>query len=286
MNVSSDRKLFSPRKLLSGVAGLILMAAPLLTAMPTAAAAGEPYGPPDDVAAYQAYAQQYAQPPHIARPVPPSEYPGQPNYVRRNQMESQLDYAQAQYNRARQAGDRAAARHWKKEIKHLKRELSERRRREGSGYGTTYPPPRQPYYGPPPSAYAPQSPEYPVPRSAYAQPYPPNMPPSGYAYPGAAPMPYGPSGYSPSAGYPNTAVAASPYGAPGATGPTGGLGTLLGPLLGTGAMPSAQQAGYPQAGYPATAAPAPPYGAPAASSPMGNVINSLIASMRGSGSGP
>jgi hypothetical protein len=53
MSVSSARKAFS-RRILSGVAGLILIAAPLMVT----AAAADPYNTPDDVAAYQAYTRQ------------------------------------------------------------------------------------------------------------------------------------------------------------------------------------------------------------------------------------
>ena len=49
MNVSSVRKAFS-RRILSGVAGLILITGPLMVT----AAAADPYNTPNDVAAYQA----------------------------------------------------------------------------------------------------------------------------------------------------------------------------------------------------------------------------------------
>ena len=115
MNVSSARKSFS-RRIFSGVAGLILIASPIMVT----AAAADPYNSPDDVAAYQAYtAQHYGQP-----MPPPGQYTAPPNYAQRNQLEAQLNYAEAQYNRAQQSGDWRAAKHWKKQIKHLRRELS------------------------------------------------------------------------------------------------------------------------------------------------------------------
>ena len=128
MNVSSVRKAFS-RRILSGVAGLILITGPLMVT----AAAADPYNTPNDVAAYQAYTGQG----QYGQPMPPSgPYPAPLNYAQRNQLEAQLNYAEAQYNRAQQAGDRGAAKHWKKQIKHLRRELSGGGHQEGPGYGT------------------------------------------------------------------------------------------------------------------------------------------------------
>lgn len=260
MNVSSARKAFSHR-ILSCVAGLILIAAPLMVT----AAAADPYNIPDDVAAYQAYTGhgQYGQ------PMPPAgHYLARLDYAQRNQLEARLDYAEAQYNRARQAGDSGAAKHWKKQIKHLRRELSSGSRQErpgyGSGYGTRdYMLPQEPY-GPPALAYGPQ---YPPPGTAYAQPYPPaGYPPTGYPNAGS-PYPYGASG------------------APGQTGSTSGLGSLLGPLLGGGGAPSAAPyAGYPQAGYPNAAAGS-PYGAPGATGQMGG-LGSLLGPLLGGQTAP
>jgi hypothetical protein len=255
MNVCSARKFLSRRNILSGLAGLALMA----TSM--SAAAGEPYYPPNDIAAYQA--AQYGQP----MPAPP-QYPAPSgSYARRNQLVAQLNYAEGQYNQARQAGNRQAAKYWRKDIKHLRRELSGEGHGPGLGYGApAYLPPQQPLYAPPASAYAQPMREYGPPSGpAYAQPYAPTTPPYGYA---SAP----PAGY-PSAGYAG-AAAASPYGAPAASGSAGGLSSLLGPLLGAGSAPSA-------AGYPNSAAGS-PNGAPAATGSMGAIMNSLMGSMRGS----
>jgi hypothetical protein len=279
MNVSAALNFFSRRNLVSGVAGLILMVATILPAIPTAAIAGDPYDSPDDAAAYQAYTAQYGRP-----MPPPPQYFERPDYAPRGQLEAQLNYAEAQYDRARQAGDRAAAKHWKKDIKHLRRELYGEGRAEGPGYGApAYMPPQGPSYGPPASAYAPPTREYAPPGPAYAQPYPSMMPPYGYA--GAPPAPYPPAGYPPS-GYPNGA-GASIYGAPGATGSMGGLSSLLGPLLGTGAAPPAAPyppAGYPQAGYPGAAAGS-PYGVPATTGSMGG-LSSLLGPLLGGRSTP
>ena len=118
MNVSFARRIFS-RRILSVSAGLILIAAPILAT----AAAADPYHDPDDVAAYQAYTAQYGQP-----MPPPGRYPAPPNFADRNQLEARLNYAESQYAQARRAGDERAAKHWKKQIKHLSRELS------GGGY--------------------------------------------------------------------------------------------------------------------------------------------------------
>jgi hypothetical protein len=267
MSVSSARKSFS-RRIFSGVAGLILVASPIMVT----AAAADPYNSPDDVAAYQAYtAQHYAQP-----MPPPGQYTAPPNYAQRNQLEAQLNYAEAQYNRAQQSGDWGAAKHWKKQIRHLRRELSGEGGLGygyGSGYGAPgYMPPQEPYDPPasayvPPSGYGPPTQQYPPPGPAYAQPYPP-------------------TGYPPT-GYPNGA-AASPYGAPsvsGQTGSMGGLSSLLGPLFGGGAASSAAPyAGYPQAGYPNAAAGS-AYGAPGATGSMGG-LGSLLGPLFGGRSTP
>jgi hypothetical protein len=262
MNVSSVRKVFS-RRMLSGVAGLILITGPLMVT----AAAADPYNTPNDVAAYQAYTGQG----QYGQPMPPSgPYPAPLNYAQRNQLEAQLNYAEAQYNQAQQAGDRGAAKHWKKQIKHLRRELSGGGHQEGSSYGSgygtrDYMPPQGPY-GPPPSAYGPQ---YPPPGAAYAQPYPPaGYPPTGYPN-GGSPYPYGAPG------------------APGQTGSMGGLGSLLGPLLGGGGAPSAGSyppGGYPQAGYPNAAAGS-PYAAPGATGQMGG-LGSLLGPLLGGRTAP
>jgi hypothetical protein len=259
MNVSSALKFFSRRSLVSGVVGLILTAAPFLMAT---AAAGDPYEPPNDVAAYQSYTAGTAQ---SGQPMPsPAE---------RNRLEARLNYAEAQYARAREVGDRGAAKHWKRNIKHLTRELSAADRAEGSGYGA---PAYLPFQGPYNASAGP----------AYPQPYPPTMPP--YGYPGAPAALYPSAGYPPSGypAYPNGAGAFS-YGTPGATGSTGGLSSLLGPLLGGGSALSAApypSAGYPQAGYPGAAAGS-PYGAPAATGSMGG-LSSLLGPLLGGGSIP
>jgi hypothetical protein len=260
MNVSSARKGFS-RRILFGVAGLIFVAAPLTVT----AAAADPYQPPDDTAAYQAYTGrgQYGQP-----MPPPGQYLAPVDYAQRNQLEERLNYAEEQYERAQQAGDRGAAKHWRKQIKHLRRELSGEGHQEGPGYGSGYGtrdylPPQGPY-GPPVSAYGPQ---YTPPGAAYTQPYPP-------------------AGYPPT-GYPN---AGSPYsygtpGAPGQTGSMGGLSSLLGPLLGGGGAPSAAPyGGYPQAGYPNAGAGS-PYGAPGAAGQMGG-LGSLLGPLLGGQTAP
>ncbi len=285
MNVSSARNRFSRQTILSGLAGLILMAAPIMVT----AAAADPYDPPNDVAAYQAYTaqnEQYGQP----MPPPPGQYPGGPNYAQRHQLEVQLNYAERQYNQARQAGNEPAAKHWKREIKHLRRELSGGGHAEGPGYGApAYMQPQGPPYPPPASAYAPPASAYASPMqeyapsgSGYAQPYPSAAyPPSGYpnaGVPGYA-QPYPAAEYPPSS-YPNGA-AASPYGAPGATG-SGGLSSLLGPLFGGGSAPSA--APYPQAGYPNAAAGS-PYGTPTSTGAMGG-LGSLLGPLFGARSAP
>jgi hypothetical protein len=260
MNVSSAPKAVA-RRILSGVAGLILIAAPLMVT----AAAADPYDTPGDVAAYQAYGQaQYGQ------PMPPSgQYPA-PSYAQRNQLEAQLNYAEAQYNRAQQAGDWGAAKHWKKQIKHLRRELSGGGHQEGPGYGSGYGapssmPPMGPSYSPPGSAYEPPMQGYPPPGQgqAYGQPYPPaGYPPTGYPNSGSA-YQYGATG------------------APGQAGSTGGLSSLLGPLFGGGGAPAGAP-GYPQAGYQNPAAGS-PYGAPGSSGQMGSMggLGSLLGPLLG-----
>jgi len=219
------------RGILSALAGLILVAAPLI--------AGVASADPDDIAAYQAYTSQRGYPPS-APYTAPTLCPAP-----RNELQARLNYAEAQYQQARQAGDQGAAKHWRKQIKHLSRELYGERHAEGPGYGppAMMPPGGQPY-GPPPAFYGPPAQPYPAPGYAQ-QPYPPaGYPAAGYA------SGYPPTGYHPAAGY--------PYGAPAATGSMGGLSSLLGPLMGGGAAPSA--APYP--GYPQS-----PNGA--ASSPLG-----------------
>ncbi len=250
------------RQILSGVAGLIMIAAPLVVAT---GAAADPYNTPDDVAAYQAYTgqRQYSQYP---QPMPPpGQYPP-PSYAQRNQLEAQLNYAEAQYNRAQHAGDFSAAKHWKKQIKHIKRELSGGGHHGGPGYSSGYGAPgympaQGPSYAPPGSAYVPPMQGYPpsMQGQAYAQPYPP-------------------------AGYPPTSYPGGGYGAPGApgqAGSTGGLSSLLGPLFGGGA-PSASPGGYPQAGYPNAAAGS-PYGAPGSSGQTGSMgaLGSLLGPLLG-----
>jgi hypothetical protein len=276
MNISPARKFLPRRSILCGVAGLVLTAFPMLMALSTSAAAGEPSYPPDDIAAYQSaqYGQPYGQP---MPPPPQYQYPGSSgSYARHNQLMAQLNYAEAQYNQARQSGNRQAAKYWRKDIKHLQRELSGGGHAEGSGFGASAcMPPQQRSYAPPASAYAQPTQEYGSPAGpTYAQPYPPTTPP--YGYPSAPSAPYPPAGY-PSAGYPN-AAAVSPYGAPGASGSTSGLSSLLGPLFGGGSTPSA--AGYPNA------VAGSPNGAPAATGSMGAIMNSLMGSIRGSGSTP
>jgi len=277
MNVSPARKFALRQNVLSGVAESAVMAIPVLVALavlmsiPASAAAGQP----DDITAYQS--AQYGQP---MPPAPP--YPGPPApYVPRNQLQAQLNYAEAQYNQARQAGNQGAAKHWRKEIKHLRRQLYGNGHAEAPGYGApAYMPPQGPYY-PPASAYAPPTQEYGAPGPGYAEPYFPSTPTYG-GYAGAPPAPYPGAGYPP-AGYPNPA-AASPYGAPGASGSMGGLTSLLGPLLGGGsAAPAAAPyptAGYPQAGYPNAAA-GYPNAAPAAAGSMGGIGSLLGPLLRG-----
>ncbi len=224
MNVSSVRKFLSRRLLLSGLVGLILIGAPM------GVAAGEPYDAPYGPPAYQTLPAQYEAP--AAAPY----YPGSRNSIaRRNQLRARLHYAEAQYQRARESGDRGAAGHWAKESKHLRHELFKLdRHAERNSYGmpAEMTPPPAPVYPPPASAYAQPMPEYVPPLPTYAQPYPPTMPPAGYA---GAPPAYPPMPYPPAA-YP-TAPAASPYGS-GATGSMGSMvNSLLGPVLGSGPTP-------------------------------------------------
>lgn len=268
MSICAARKRPAHRRIFSGLAGLVLMTLPVLMARPMPAAA-DPYNSPNDVAAYQS--AQYGQP----MPPPPQYYGPPGSYAHRNQLLSQLNYAESQYNRARQSGNREAAKYWRKDIKHLKRELSAQGHAENPGYGVpTYMAPPQSAYAQPMQAYGPPMQQYGSPSGpAYAEPYPPTTP---YGY-GGNPAPYASAPYPatqyPSAAYPNTA-AASPYGTPGASGSTGGLGSLLGPLFGAGSAPSA--AGYTNAGA------ASPNGAPASTGSMGDIVNSLMGSMRGS----
>jgi hypothetical protein len=212
MNVYFVRKALSRREILLRGAALVLIVMPILMTRATLAVAREPTDQPNDVAAYQsctgqAYPVQYGQP-----MPPPPPYPGTLDYAQRNRLQSQLNYAEAQYHRARAVGDREAARHWKKDIKHLRRELYGARHAEGTGYGShaclNY---REPSYVPPASAYAPPpqeygTPEYGAPGHGYVQPYP-AMPP--YGYNGATQGPYPPAGYAPSANL----AAGTPYGA-------------------------------------------------------------------------
>ena len=276
MNVSFARRIFS-RRILSASAGLILIAAPILAT----AAAADPYHDPDDVAAYQAYTAQYGQP-----MPPPGRYPAPPNFADRNQLEARLNYAESQYAQARRAGDERAAKHWKKQIKHLSRELSGGGYPHGSGHGASaFMPPGGPSFGPPPSAYAPPMPENAPP--GYAQQfYPPTgYPPAGYPAAGYPSNGYPQTG-DPNAGYPY-GTAASPYGAPGAvgqTGSTGGLGALLGPLMGGGAAPSAA----PYGGYPQGANAPSPYGVPGAVGQTGSAggLGALLGPLMGGGAAP
>ena len=134
---------------------------------------------PDDISAYQA---QYEQ-----RVFPPGPYPGAPVYARQKLIE-RLNYARAQYVEARQLGNRAAARYWKKEIQRLRRELVETRHAAGErpswaprtgGLYLLVPAPTYPgtgYAGPyMPTPYPAQIPSGAV---AYGQP---PLPAAGYA---------------------------------------------------------------------------------------------------------
>ena len=209
MNISSARQSFSRRKVPTRLAGLflpalaILSAVSILAAIPASAVAGEAYYQPDDTAAYQA--AQYGQP-----MPPPPQYSAPNPYARHRQLVAQLNYAEGQYNLARQAGNRQAAKHWKKQIKHLQRELSVGSLEQGPGYAApAYIPSQQPSYAQSASAYAQPIPEGPVP--SYSQPYPQASAPYGYAttpsygYPNAPQAPYPPAGY-PSAAYPNSGL--------------------------------------------------------------------------------
>jgi hypothetical protein len=214
-------------------------------------AVAQPYGVPDDIAAYEAQA---------GRPFPPGgPYLGASQIP---QLKARLEYAEARYDDARRMRDRAAARHWKKQIKHLRRELAERHV-AAERYGA-------------PLALPPQtlgsSSSYPAASSWYPQGPSPAYPPSygSSAYPGA----YGPAG------------AANPSG-------TGALSTMMGALLGrspAGAMPasgypmngyppSGYQTGYGPAGYPQAGSQ--PSGGPASGGSMGDAVSSLLGSMGG-----
>jgi len=275
MNVSFARRIFS-RRILSASAGLILIAAPILAT----AAAADPYDDPEDVAAYQAYTAQYGQP-----MPPPGRYAAPPNFADRNQLEARLNYAESQYAQARRAGDKRAARHWKKQIKHLSRELSGGSNPHGFGHGASAAmPPGGPSYGPPPSGYAPPMPENAPP--GYAQQF---YPPSGYPSAGYPVAGYPAAGYPavgyPAAGYP--AAGYPPYGAPGLVGQppsTGDLGALLGPLMGGGAAPSAA----PYGGYPQGANAPSPYGASGAVGQTGSAggLGALLGPLLGARSIP
>ena len=224
MNLSRN----CPLRILSALAGLVLVAAPLMV--------GVAWADPDDIAAYQAYTSQRAYP-------PPATYARSLAPAQRNELQARLSYAEAQYEQARQVGNQGAAKHWRKQIKHLSRELYGERHAEGQGYSgpAMVPPGGAPYGPPPPAFYGPPAQPYAAP--SYGQmPYPP----SGYTAAGYA------SGYPP-AGYPATGY---PYGAPAASGSMGGLSSLLGPLMGGGAAPSAATyPGYPQAPNGATSSP-------------------------------
>jgi len=245
MNLSRNRS----RRILSALAALVLVAAPLM--------AGVASADPDDIAAYQAYTSQRGYPPS-APYAAPSLGPAQ-----RNELQARLNYAEAQYEQARQAGNQGAAKHWRKQIKHLSRELYGERPAEGQGYG---PPammaPGGAPYGPPPAFYGPPAQAYPAPGYAQ-QPYPP---PAGYPAAGYAP------GY-PSAGYPSTGYPATgyPYGGAAPGGSMGGLGSLLGPLMGGGAAPSS--APYPGYAQSPNGANVSPFGA---SGGIGSLLGPLL----------
>ena len=281
MNVSFARRIFS-RRILSASAGLILIAAPILAT----AAAADPNHDPDDVAAYQAYTAQYGQP----MPPPPGRYAAPPNFPE-NQLEARLNYAESQYAQARRAGDERAARHWKKQIKHLSRELSGGGNPHRFGHGASaLMPPGGRCYGAPPFASAPPMPENVPP--GYAQQF---YPPTGYPSAGYPPAGYPAAGY-PYNGYPQTGdpnavypygTATSPYGAPGALGQpasAGGLGALLGPLMGGGAAPSA----VPYGGYQQGANAPSPYGVPGAVGQTGSAggLGALLGPLLGARSMP
>jgi hypothetical protein len=200
------------RRILSALVGLVLVAAPLMVSVAAADS--------DDIAAYQAYTSQRDYPPPAPYAAPSM------GIAQRNELQARLNYAEAQYEQARRAGDRAAAKHWRKQVKHLSRELYGERHAEGPGYGApALMPPAGPAY-PPPAFYGPPAQPYAAP-GYVQQPYPPP------GYPSA--------GYPPSGGYPTTGYPS--YSAPAAAGSTGGLSSLLGPLMGGGAAP---YPGYPQ----------------------------------------
>ena len=132
----------------------------------------------------------------------PSYYGGRPDLLaERQQLTAQLDYAQAQFHAARASGDRKLSARWATYIKNLNHSLAAL---DGRAAGVAYSFPG--HMIAPPPAYAPQYP---------SAGYPPLAYPSG--------------GYS--SGYPN---AASPYGA---SPLSGVMGSLLGPMLGAGAIP-------------------------------------------------
>src|SRR5215469_4670255 len=152
------------RRILSALAGLILVAAPMMVAVAAADS--------DDIAAYQSYGSSHGYPPSAPYAAPSM------SFAQRNELQARLNYAAAQYEQARRAGDRAAAKHWRKQVKHLSRELYGERHAQGQGYGTPYGPPAvmppggAPPYGPPPPFYGPPAQPYAAP--GYAQePFPP-----------------------------------------------------------------------------------------------------------------
>jgi hypothetical protein len=135
-------------------------------------------------------------------PSVPSYYHGRPGFLaERQQLIAQLDYAQAQFRAARAAGDRKLSARWASYIKNLNHSLAALDARATSA-AYNFPP----YMAAPPPA--------PVPQYPYA-----GYPPTGYPY----------------AGYPNaTSYGANPYG----VSPLSGvMGSLLGPMVGSGKIP-------------------------------------------------
>src|SRR5215469_11502181 len=135
------------RRILSALAGLILVAAPMMVAVAAADS--------DDIAAYQSYGSSHGYPPSAPYAAPSM------SFAQRNELQARLNYAAAQYEQARRAGDRAAAKHWRKQVKHLSRELYGERHAQGQGYGQEpFPPTGYPAGGYPAPAYP--APGYPV----------------------------------------------------------------------------------------------------------------------------
>ena len=235
-----------------------LLATGVALLAPRALMAGEP----DDISAYQA---QYGPPP------PCGAYPGGPVHAYQNLIQH-LNYAEARYVQARQAGDREATRHWRKQIKRLRRELSgSARTARAVPYWAPLPePPHSSYAGPGYSGYEYRPPYMPA-------PYPPQTPP-------VVAVPYGQPAL-PSGGYAG-GPAATPFGSSAAPG-SGGLASLVGPLLGGGsaqspvAYPAYQGPGYSGPGYPAGAA-----ANGAASAPTMGGIGSLLGPLLGAHSAP